>query len=138
MKLLLSFFLVIKVCSGQQVDDVTVVKGIPVSAENEVNLSVAEDRIDLDYAETAVEQKNAVDDQIAEESQLTQQIFAEERDGGGHGHHHGHHAEHGPVATVVAAPEGYDSPQAPPAPAPVAEDSYSSPSNEVDSWFPRS
>jgi len=130
--ILLSVFLVIKVCSGQQVDDISVVEGISVPAENEVKLSVAEDRIDLDYAESSVVQQNAVDDQIAEESQLTQQIFAEERDGGGH--HHGHHAEHGPAAVVVAAPQGYDSPQAPPAPAPVAEDSYSSPSQEVDTY----
>ena len=53
--------------------------------------AIAQDRIDLgeDY-----------DDQIAEESQLTE-VFAEERDGGG-GHHH-HHGDHG-AAQAAPAP----------------------------------
>lgn len=100
--------LIAAVC-GQQPDNVAVVEGIPVP-NGEDGLSVAQDRIDLgDYQ----------DDQIAEESQLTQ-VFAQDRDGGGHSHDHSH--EHGPVAVAVPAPASYDTPQAPPAPAPVAEE----------------
>merc|ERR1712128_10428 len=109
---LISVFLLCNVC-GQQPDHVAVVEGIPVP-NGEDGLSVAQDRIDLgDYQ----------DDQIAEESQLTQ-VFAQDRDGGGHSHDHSH--EHGPVAVAVPAPDGYDTPQAPPAPAPV-EDGYGAP-----------
>merc|ERR1712106_357012 len=111
---LISVFLLCNVC-GQQPDHVAVVEGIPVP-NGEDGLSVAQDRIDLgDYQ----------DDQIAEESQLTQ-VFAQDRDGGGHSHDHSH--EHGPVAVAVPAPDSYDTPQAPPAPAPVAVvDSYGAP-----------
>merc|ERR1711892_1194796 len=109
---LISVFLLCNVC-GQQPDHVAVVEGIPVP-NGEDGLSVAQDRIDLgDYQ----------DDQIAEESQLTQ-VFAQDRDGGGHSHDHSH--EHGPVAVAVPALDGYDTPQAPPAPAPV-EDGYGAP-----------
>merc|ERR1712106_722748 len=109
---LISAFFFLNVC-GQQQDNVAVVEGIPVPSGDD-GLSVAQDRIDLgDYQ----------DDQIAEESQLTQ-VFAQDRDGGGHSHDHSH--EHGPVAVAVPAPDGYDTPQAPPAPAPV-EDGYGAP-----------
>ena len=57
-------FFPLQVC-GQQTDHVAVVEGIPVANGEDVQ-SVAQDRIDLgDYH----------DDQIAEESQLTQ-VFA--------------------------------------------------------------
>merc|ERR1712106_597484 len=109
---LISAFFFLNVC-GQQQDNVAVVEGIPVPSGDD-GLSVAQDRIDLgDYQ----------DDQIAEESQLTQ-VFAQDRDGGGHSHDHSH--EHGPVAVAVPAPDGYDTPQAPPAPTPV-EDGYGAP-----------
>jgi len=124
---LLSFFLIITVC-GQEPDNVAVVEGIPVNTADE-KISQAQDRIDLDFGIDEAE------DQIAEESQITQQIFAQERDGGGHGHHgggHGHHAEHGPIAVAVPAPNGYDTPQAPPAPAPIAQGS--SPAGQIDSY----
>jgi len=105
--------LIAGVC-GQQTDHVAVVEGIPVANGEDVQ-AVAQDRIDLgDYH----------DDQIAEESQLTQ-VFAQDRDGGGHSHDHSH--DHGPVAVAVPAPASYDTPQAPPAPAPVAQDTYGAP-----------
>lgn len=85
----------------------SVVEGIPVASDD---IAIAEDRIDEGFE----------DDQIAEESQLTE-VFAQARDGGGHGHGH-HHAEHehDHAAPPSAPAASYDSPQAPPAPAPVA------------------
>ena len=83
-----------------------------------VNIDVADDRIDLGFE----------DDQIAEESHLTEvfaQPQAQDRDGGG-GHHH-HHAEHAAPAAPAPAGDSYDSPQAPPAPAPVASSQYGAP-----------
>ena len=89
---------------ADEADHVSVVEGIPVASDD---IAIADDRIDEGFE----------DDQIAEESQLTE-VFAQERDGGGHGHGHGHHhAEHAAPAPAAAS---YDSPQAPPAPAPVA------------------
>ena len=52
----------------------SVVEGIPVASDD---IAIAEDRIDEGFE----------DDQIAEESQLTE-VFAQARDGGGHGHGH--------------------------------------------------
>merc|ERR1719479_329953 len=98
-----------------EADNVSVVEGIPVPSDG-VNIDVADDRIDLGFE----------DDQIAEESHLTE-VFAqaEDRDGGG-GHHH-HHAEHAAPAAPAPAGDSYDSPQAPPAPAPVASGQYGAP-----------
>lgn len=113
--------LALQVCAQDQ-ETVAVVEGISVpNAEN--NLTPADDRIDRGDVSYAGE------DQIAEESHLTQQIFAQERDGGGHGHHGGHHADHAGAVSVPApqVSDGYDSPQAPPAPAPLAQDSYGVP-----------
>jgi len=118
----------LSVCAQEQ-ETVAVVEGISVPSDNKQ--TPASDRIDvgnIDYAE---------DDQLAEESQLTQQIFAQapaqDRDGGGHGHHGpGHHVEHAAPAPVA---DGYDSPQAPPAPAPVAQESYGAPqAAPIDSY----
>ena len=107
-------------------EQVSVVQGIPVKTSENAQ-DVAQDRIDLgeDY-----------EDQIAEESQLTE-VFAEERDGAG-GHHH-HHGDHGaaPQAAPAPASGGYDSPQAPPAPAPVpqAAEQYGAPqAAPIDSY----
>jgi len=101
-------------------DQVSVVEGIPVNPSE----TVAQDRIDLgeDY-----------EDQIAEESQLTE-VFAEARDGGGGGHHH--HGDHGaPQAAPAPIGGGYDSPQAPPAPAPQAQEQYGAPqAAPIDSY----
>ena len=90
------------------------VEGIPVAPNAQ---PVAEDRIDY------------VEDQIAEESQ---QVFAEERDGGGHGHGHGHSHNHNAPAAQVVVPapqqvqQGGDSYSAPSPP----QDSYGSPQGE--------
>ena len=68
--------------SAQEQETVAVVERISVPSD----LTPADDRIDLGNEEFIG------DDQLAEKSQLTQQIFAQERDGGGHGHH-GQHAQ---------------------------------------------
>ena len=99
---------IIQVCAEGEADQVSVVT--PSSVEDAIIQDVAQDRIDLGEEE----------DQIAEESQLTE-VFAEARDGVG-GHHHHHHNDHG-----AAAADSYDSPQAPPAPAPVAAEQYGAP-----------
>lgn len=101
----------------EESEQVAVVEGIPVSGDETV--SVAEDRIDDDFAE----------DQLAEESQFSQTVFAEERDGGGHSHDHDH--AHVPAPAPIQAPAGdtygapsadsYSAPQAP------AGDSYGAP-----------
>ena len=105
----------LQVHADGEADNVSVVEGIPVPSDG-VNIDVADDRIDLGFE----------DDQIAEESHLTE-VFAqaEDRDGGG-GHHH-HHAEHAAPAAAAPAGDSYDSPQAPPAPAPVASGQYGAP-----------
>jgi len=102
-------------------DQVAVVQGIPVPSDDAVD--IAQDRIDLG--------DDLLDDQIAEESQLTEVVFAQERDGGGHGHH-GHHTEHAAAPSL----DSYDSPQAPPAPAPVASnEQYGAPqAAPIDSY----
>ena len=96
-------------------------QGIPVPSDDAVD--IAQDRIDLG--------DDLLDDQIAEESQLTEVVFAQERDGGGHGHH-GHHTEHAAAPSL----DSYDSPQAPPAPAPVASnEQYGAPqAAPIDSY----
>ena len=68
--------------SAQEQETVAVAERISVPSD----LTPADDRIDLGNEEFIG------DDQLAEKSQLTQQIFAQERDGGGHGHH-GQHAQ---------------------------------------------
>ena len=68
--------------SAQEQETVAVVERISVPSD----LTPADNRIDLGNEEFIG------DDQLAEKSQLTQQIFAQERDGGGHGHH-GQHAQ---------------------------------------------
>ena len=103
---------IIQVCAEGEADQVSVVT--PSSVEDAIIQDVAQDRIDLGEEE----------DQIAEESQLTE-VFAEARDGVG-GHHH-HHNDHGAAAAPAAAADSYDSPQAPPAPAPVAAEQYGAP-----------
>lgn len=113
-----------QVCAQEQ-ETVAVVEGI--SVPNDASLTPADDRIDNGDTEY-------VEDQLAEESQLTQQIFAQDRDGGGHGGHHGgHHVEH--AAPAGGAGDSYDSPQAPPAPAPVAQEQYGAPqAAPIDSY----
>jgi len=112
----------LQVCA-QDLETVAVVEGISVPSGDENLLTPANDRIDIGDTEYVGE------DQIAEESQVSQQVFAQERDGGGHGHHGGHHADHNGAVSVPAPQglDGYDSPQAPPAPAPISQDSYGAP-----------
>ena len=107
---------IIQVCAEGEADQVSVVT--PSSVEDAIIQDVAQDRIDLGEEE----------DQIAEESQLTE-VFAEARDGVG-GHHHHHHNDHG-----AAAADSYDSPQAPPAPAPVAAEQYGAPQVILSSYY---
>ena len=112
---------IIQVCAEGEADQVSVVT--PSSVEDAIIQDVAQDRIDLGEEE----------DQIAEESQLTE-VFAEARDGVG-GHHHHHHTDHGAAAAPAAAADSYDSPQAPPAPAPVAAEQYGAPQVISSSYY---
>lgn len=112
----LILFSINNVHADGEADNVSVVEGIPVPSDG-VNIDVADDRIDLGFE----------DDQIAEESHVSE-VFAQaqDRDGGG-GHHH-HHADHAaPAPAAAPAGDSYDSPQAPPAPAPVASGQYGAP-----------
>lgn len=95
---------ILQVCGQQsgQNEQVAIVEGVPVAQPPQ---SIAEDRVDLGFEE----------DQIASESI---QHFAEDRDGGNHGHHEG------PVPVAVAPPQNYV-PAVPQAKA--KQDSYGSP-----------
>lgn len=100
-------------------------EGIPVPEDA---FPLANERIDLDYT----------DDQLADESQYSQNIFAEDRDGGGHSHDHSHSHENQHSIPESAndsyeSPHGGDTYSAPQAPA--AADSYGAPQSEpVDEY----
>lgn len=106
------FISLLVMVSSQEQENIAVVQGIPVSGEQ-----IADDRIDLDF-----------DDQVADESQFSQ-VFAEERDGGGHTHNHAHERP-GNSATIQSG-DTYSAPQPPT----LVSESYGSPqSTPIDGY----
>jgi hypothetical protein len=93
---------------SEEPEQVAVVQGIPVN--DQAVVAVAEDRIDNDF-----------DDQLAEESQFSQTVFAEDRDGGGHSHDHAHAPAPAPIQAAPSS-DSYSAPQAP-----AGGDSYGAP-----------